>query len=71
MYEAQAYRDRAARALLKAQSMKEPELRATFKTLAAGYESLARDAERLGEDARADEANLRQAGEERPHVRAV
>lgn len=82
MHEAKTYRDRAARALLKAQNVKEPELRTTFETLAVGYEALAKDAERLGEDALTDEANLRQAGkrpslnqrvhlEERPHVRAV
>jgi hypothetical protein len=61
MHEAKIYRDRAAHALLKARKVKEPELRVTFETLAAGYEALAKDAERLAAHALTDEANVPQA----------
>jgi hypothetical protein len=50
MQKPKAYRDRAARALSRAQDVKAPELRVTFETLAEGYEALARGAERLGGD---------------------
>jgi len=62
MHEAKIYRDRAAHARLKARKVKEPELRVTFETLAAGYEALAKDAERLAAHALTEEANARQAG---------
>ena len=51
MHDPKTYRDRAARALSRAQEVTEPELRITFETVAAGYEALAKDAERLGGDA--------------------
>ena len=62
MHNPKTYRDRAVQALLKAQAATEP-LRTTFEALAAGYEVLAVDAERLGEDAQADAVNLRQTGQ--------
>ena len=51
MQNPKTYRDHAARALSRAQDVKAPELRVTFETLAAGYEVLAKGAERLGGDA--------------------
>jgi len=59
MHDPKTYRDRAAHALSKARDVKLPELRTTFEALAAGYEALANDAERLGRDAGAGEVEVR------------